>query len=99
MTTTVQRSPRNGVDVATLFATVDAVRAAPQIAQFQFRAVNEWVSGTHSRSVIQGFFGAGQEDGSRVEPFVFDADHPAVLVGTNRGRRRWSSCCMRSRPV
>ncbi len=85
MTTSTDSAARNGVDVATLFATVDAVRAAPQIAQFQFRAVNEWVSGTHSRSVIQGFFGAGQEDGSRVEPFVFDADHPAVLVGTNRG--------------
>ena len=85
MTTTVQRPPRNGVDVATLFATVDAVKAAPQIAQFQFRASNEWVSGTHNRSVIQGFYGAGQEDTSRPEPFEYDADHPAVLVGTNQG--------------
>jgi len=85
MTTTVQRPPRNGVDVPTLFATLDAVKAAPQIAQFQFRARNEWVSGTHSRSMIQGFYGAGQEDGSRAEPFVYEADHPAVLVGTNQG--------------
>jgi len=83
--TTVQRPPRNGVDVPTLFATLDAVKAAPQIAQFQFRAGNEWVSGTHSRSVIQGFYGAGQEDSSRTEPFGYDADHPAVLVGTNQG--------------
>jgi len=83
--TTVQRPPRNGVDVPTLFATLDAVKAAPQIAQFQFRASNEWVSGTHSRSVIQGFYGAGQEDSSRTEPFGYDADHPAVLVGTNQG--------------
>ena len=29
MTSTVQRSPRNGVDVPTLFATLDAVKAAP----------------------------------------------------------------------
>jgi len=85
MTSTVQRSPRNGVDVPTLFATLDAVKAAPQIAQFQFRAGNEWVSGTHSRSVIQGFYGAGQEDTSRPEPFEYDADHPAVLVGSNQG--------------
>jgi uncharacterized OsmC-like protein len=85
MTTTVQRPPRNGVDVPTLFATLDAVKGAPQLARFQFRATNEWVSGTHNRSAIQGFYGAGQEDSSRATPFTYDADHPAVLVGTNQG--------------
>ncbi|MFC5260898.1 OsmC family protein [Kribbella qitaiheensis] len=85
MTATVQRPPRNGVDVPTLFATLDAVKGAPEIAQFQFRANNEWISGTHSRSVIQGFYGAGQEDMSRTDPFAYDADHPAVLVGSNQG--------------
>jgi hypothetical protein len=93
MTATVQRPARNGVDVPTLFATLDAVKEAPQIAQFQFRARNEWVGGTHNRSVIQGFYGAGQEDTSRTEPFAYDADHPAVLVGSNQGRPRLSSCC------
>ena len=44
-TTTVGRPARNGVDVPTLFATLDAVKGAPQIAQFQFRATNEWISG------------------------------------------------------
>jgi uncharacterized OsmC-like protein len=82
MTITDTRPARNGVDVPTLFATVDAVRAQPDLAQFQFRARNEWISGTHNRSTIQGFFGAGQEDTSRTEPFCYDADHPAVLVGT-----------------
>jgi uncharacterized OsmC-like protein len=83
--TATENPARNGVDVSTLFATVDAVKASPQIARFQFRAGNDWVSGTHSRSVIQGFYGAGQEDTSRPEPFVYDADHPAVLVGSNQG--------------
>jgi uncharacterized OsmC-like protein len=82
---TVNRPPRNGVDVPTLFATLDAVKGAPQIAQFQFRATNEWISGTHNRSVIQGFYGAGQEDTSRPRPFIYEADHPTVLVGTNEG--------------
>lgn len=84
MTSTVQRPPRNGVDVPTLFATLDAVKGAPQLAQFQFRAANEWIGGVHSRSAIQGFHGAGQEDTSRSEPFVFEADHPTVLVGSNK---------------
>lgn len=83
--TTLQRPPRNGVDVPALFATIDAVKGAPHIAQFRFRARNEWISGTHNRSTIQGFYGAGQEDTSRPMPFTYDADHPAVLVGTNQG--------------
>jgi uncharacterized OsmC-like protein len=82
---TTSRPARNGVDVPTLFATLDVVRAQPAAAQFQFRARNEWVHGVHSRTAIQGFFGAGQEDTSRTEPFVYDADHPAVLVGGGTG--------------
>ena len=85
VTTPTTRPARNGVDVPTLFATLDAVKGAPQIADFQFRATNEWISGTHNRSTIQGFYGAGQEDTSRTEPFTYDADHPAVLVGGNHG--------------
>jgi uncharacterized OsmC-like protein len=85
MTSTHARQPLNGVDVPTLFATLDAVKGQPEIAEFQFRARNEWLSGTHSRTTIQGFYGAGQADATRTEPFVYDADHPAVLVGTNHG--------------
>jgi uncharacterized OsmC-like protein len=78
------RPARNGVDTPTLFATLDAVRANPELAKFQFRATNQWVSGTHSRSAIRGFYGAGQEDASRTDDFTYDADHPAVLVGTGK---------------
>jgi len=81
MTQTAYRPALNGVDVPALFATLDAVKSAPEIADFQFRARNTWMSGTHNRTVIQGFYGAGQEDTSRTEPFTYDADHPAVLVG------------------
>ena len=81
MTQTTSRPARNGVDVPTLFATLDAVKGAPSLADFRFRAQNTWQSGTHSRTTIHGFYGAGQEDTSRIEPFTYDADHPAVLVG------------------
>jgi uncharacterized OsmC-like protein len=80
----VDDSPRNGVDTAILFATLDAVREAPEAARFQFRAHNEWVSGTHNRSTISGYFGVGEER-SHERTFVFDADHPAVLVGQDHG--------------
>src|SRR5215475_15022721 len=75
---------RNGVDTAALFATLDAVKQAPEAAKFQFRAHNEWVSGTHNRSTIADFFGVGEER-AHERTFVFDADHPAVLVGQDHG--------------
>jgi uncharacterized OsmC-like protein len=75
---------RNGVDTASLFATLDAVRQAPEAAHFQFRAHNEWVSGTHNRGTIADFFGVGEER-THERTFVFDADHPAVLVGQDHG--------------
>jgi uncharacterized OsmC-like protein len=75
---------RNGVDTATLFATLDAVKEAPAAAQFTFRAHNEWLSGTHSRSSIGDFFGVGEER-AHERTFTFDADHPAVLVGKDNG--------------
>jgi uncharacterized OsmC-like protein len=84
ITETNHPSSRNGVDTATLFATLDAVRQAPAAAQFQFRARNEWVSGTHNRSTIGDFFGVGEER-AHEQTFVFDADHPAVLVGHDNG--------------
>jgi uncharacterized OsmC-like protein len=75
---------RNGVDTATLFATLDAVKQAPAAAQFQFRAHNQWVSGTHNRSTISDYFGVGEER-THEQTFVFNADHPAVLVGRDNG--------------
>ena len=84
MTSTMTSPRRNGVDVATLFATLDVVKEQPQIAEFQFRASNTWVAGTHSRSTISGFYGATQEQEHK-KATVLDADHPAVLVGEDNG--------------
>ena len=84
MTTTTNRPTRNGVDTPALFATLDAVKQAPEAAKFQFRTRNEWISGTHNRGTIDGFFGVGEER-THERTFVFDADHPAVLVGRDNG--------------
>lgn len=79
-TTTTEAPRRNGVDVATLFATLDAVKNQKEIAKFQFRASNTWVSGTHSRSQFSDFYGAMQEMEHK-NVTTCEADHPAVLVG------------------
>ena len=85
MSMTTDNPIRNGVDTATLFATLDAVKGNTEIAKFQFRATNRWVSGTHNQSTIHGFYGAMQEMAAPAASHVFDADHPAVLVGTDNG--------------
>ena len=84
-TTATTTTVRNGVDTATLFATLDAIKAQPEIAQFRFRAHNRWIDGAHNRSTIKDFYAANQEDESRAEPFHIDAGEPAILLGTDTG--------------
>lgn len=81
---TRERTPINGVDVPAFFSTLDAVRQHPEAAKFQFRAHNIWVEGTHSRGIVEDYFGVGEER-KHEHTFVFEADHPAVLVGSDSG--------------
>ncbi|MCA0296932.1 MAG: OsmC family protein [Actinobacteria bacterium] len=81
---TVTDHTRNGVDVDMLFATIDAVKSNPQIADFRFRVTNHWIAGTNSRTTIHDFHGALQ-DLTHVEPRTYEADHPVVLTGKDRG--------------
>lgn len=76
--------PRNGVDTPNLLATINVVAGQPELAKFQFRAKSQWLKGTHSRSTMSGFFGAGGEH-SHVAAYKADADHPAVLCGEDNG--------------
>jgi uncharacterized OsmC-like protein len=82
---TVTGTTRNGVDTDRLFATLDLIRARPELARFQFRATNRWIDGGHNRSTIKGFYAAGGEDTSRGEAFELDAGEPAILLGTDTG--------------
>jgi uncharacterized OsmC-like protein len=85
MSTTTETTIRNGVDMAQLFGTLDAIKADPTLARFQFRARNRWIGGAHNRTTIRDFYAANQEDTSRAEEFVVDAGEPAILVGADTG--------------
>ena len=76
---------RNGIDTTVLFGTLDAIKAQPELATFQFRAENRWINGSHNRSTIKSFYGAGQEDSTRTAAFTLDAGEPAILLGTDTG--------------
>jgi len=83
--TTHNEQTRNGLNLEQMVGTVDALKNDPTLAQFQFRARNRWINGGENRSTIQGFFGAGAEDESRSEPFVYTNGEPPVLLGNNEG--------------
>jgi len=83
--TTQTLTQTNGVNVDQLVGTINAIKDNPDLAQFKFRATNSWVSGGHSRTTIQSFYGAGSEDSSRTVPFELDGDEPPVLLGENAG--------------
>jgi len=76
--------PLNGVNTPGLFATIDAVDAQRDLARFRFRATNRWQGGTHSRSSIHSFYGAGAEQTHVMEHRV-DADHPLIFAAADRG--------------
>jgi uncharacterized OsmC-like protein len=85
MTTTTEPAIRNGVDTQQLFGTLDALKADPALARFQFRARNRWIDGAHNRSTIRDFYAAKQEDTSRSKEFVLEAGEPAILLGSDTG--------------
>jgi uncharacterized OsmC-like protein len=80
----VPREARNGVNTPALLATINVVKDTPALANFRFRASNRWVSGTYSESRVESFTGAGGEHTHQTQ-FTYSADHPAVLVGEDRG--------------
>jgi uncharacterized OsmC-like protein len=79
------RKTLNGFDEQAMVETVEALKKDPTLARFEFRASNRWIDGGENRSKIQGFYGAGAEDTSRSEPFVFTNGEPPVLLGHNEG--------------
>jgi uncharacterized OsmC-like protein len=69
----------NGVNVAALMGAREALEAAPEAAEFTWRAQCEWVNGTHSRSTIIGFHGLGGEQ-KHEQRFDIEADHPTIFA-------------------
>ena len=82
--TTTDTPVNNGVNVQALLDARTALVDTPEGAQFTWKASNEWVGGTHSRSEINGFFGLGGEQAHKTT-FSYDADHPEVFASEDHG--------------
>jgi len=81
---TQERTVDNGVNVEALLGAREALTEAPEAAAFKWRATSEWVSGTHSRATVDGFFGLGAEQKHR-QTFQFDVDHPEIFAAEDNG--------------
>jgi uncharacterized OsmC-like protein len=87
MTTQAMTQPQavdNGVNVEALLGARAALREAPEAALFKWRATSEWLSGTHSRATVHGFYGFGGEQQHRTA-FRFDSDHPEIFAAEDNG--------------
>jgi uncharacterized OsmC-like protein len=74
----------NGVNVEALLQAREALTATPEAANFRWRATCEWQNGTHSNSVVESFFGLGDEQRHRTK-FTYDADHPEIFASEDNG--------------
>ncbi len=82
---TITDSPvDNGVNVQALLAARDHLSAAPEAAQFTWRASCTWRNGTHSHSTVAGFAGLGGEQQHRTT-YEFDVDHPECFASEDNG--------------
>lgn len=79
-----QKNTVNGINVSQLRDTTAQVKENPAMAQFQFRANNTWIDGTHQQATVNGFYGALKEENPE-KPWTFAIDEPGVLLGQNRG--------------
>ena len=62
----------------------EALKGAPEAAQFTWRASAKWQNGVHSTIKVQSFFGLGQEQSHKQE-WTFEADHPEVFAAEDDG--------------
>ncbi len=83
MTQTQPTTAQNGVNVEALLGARKDLEAAPQAAEFTWKASNEWVRGTHSHTTISGFFGLGG-DQARKKSFLIESDHPECFASDDR---------------
>jgi uncharacterized OsmC-like protein len=82
--TTTDRPVNNGVNVAALLGAREALSAAPEAAEFTWRASCTWRTGTHSHSTVTSFTGLGAEQQHRTT-YEYDIDHPECFASEDKG--------------
>jgi uncharacterized OsmC-like protein len=74
---------KNGVNTEALIGARGAFTETPEAAAFTWRSTCDWIEGTYSRNMINGYFGLGQEQ-TRKRDFSIESDHPEVFAAADR---------------
>lgn len=82
---TLTKTTVNGFKSEEIVGTINAIQENPEIAKFEFRVRNKWITGGHNRGTIKDFYGGCQEDTSREKAWVYDNGEPPILLGNNEG--------------
>ena len=81
---TTESAADNGVNVEALLDARNALTDAPEAADFTWRATNQWLRGTHSKTTIEQYSGLGT-DHDHKSVFSYEADHPEVFASEDLG--------------
>jgi uncharacterized OsmC-like protein len=73
----------NGIDTDQVVSLATKISEDEEYGKFKFRANNQWINGSRSRTSIQGFFAGGKENTGRNNVLTVDADQPDFLAGHN----------------
>lgn len=73
----------NGIDTEQVTELATKISNDESYGKFKWRANNQWINGSRSRTDIKGFFAGGKENTSRSQALTVNADQPAFLAGHN----------------
>jgi uncharacterized OsmC-like protein len=73
----------NGVNTDCIVELATNMAQDENFGKFRFRADNEWVNGSRSRTSIKNFYAGNGERTERTQALVVDADQPTFLAGEN----------------
>lgn len=73
----------NGIDTEQVANLATKISEDEAFGKFKWRAKNQWINGSRSRTFIQGYFAGSEEKSSRKQALTVDADQPDFLAGHN----------------
>jgi len=73
----------NGIDTGRIIDLATQMAGNENFGKFSFRAANQWIDGSRSRTSIKDFYAGGHERTERPRALTVEADQPAYLGGQN----------------
>jgi uncharacterized OsmC-like protein len=73
----------NGIDTGRIVELATNMAQDDEFGKFRFRADNQWINGSRSRTSINDFYAGGDQRTEREHPLTVDADQPVYLGGQN----------------